>query len=257
VRRVLAASPEPLIETSHADFMFERRGESVRGGLAHLLPIDAATAEDLLARHSVRSGRAHGSGHGGPHRLVCRQCAGDRSAGGRMGRSTLTAGGGPVSPTQRSTPGSSPLPNEPRLSSGSWTRTRRGGPARSRFGRQAVGPRRPLHLRTRAPTQRVAGVPSDRKSPCGPQRSRGKHALRRPASSRVKRTAGAALSPPLCLGRGPPRGLAIRSVVALTAHRLFGAPLRARGPSLLARKPEFAHEALHWAIGLHWSASFR
>jgi len=73
----------------------------------------------------------------------------------------------------------------------------------------------------------------------------------------VKRTAGAALSPPLCVGRGPPRGFAVRSVVALTAHRLFGAPLVARGPSLLARKPEFAHEALHSAIGLHRSASFR
>lgn len=38
--------------------MFERPGESVDGGLAHLLPIDAATAEDLLAR-VIRFDLAH------------------------------------------------------------------------------------------------------------------------------------------------------------------------------------------------------
>jgi hypothetical protein len=50
VRDLLAAPPPPLIGTSHADWIFEREGRSIDGGLAHLDHIDAEVARVLLAR---------------------------------------------------------------------------------------------------------------------------------------------------------------------------------------------------------------
>ena len=58
VRDLLAAPPPPLIGASHADWIFEREGRSVDGGLAHLDLVDAETARVLLA-HVLQFDLAH------------------------------------------------------------------------------------------------------------------------------------------------------------------------------------------------------
>jgi hypothetical protein len=53
VRDLLVDLPAPLHSPSRHDWLLEERGESADGGLAHLDPIDVATARRLLA-HVLR-----------------------------------------------------------------------------------------------------------------------------------------------------------------------------------------------------------